>query len=153
MIDVMLLKNVSCCFTGIVFSEALADWYPNSKQSSGTVGPTQFLASKLWEPWELVLWFWCDASHKARNTFNVSAALLEKLIFNIYVHNLINNINYILLIRYLFEMMKLEVDELTNVQKYNVIDWYNSFLNPISLKCRRLCIHVWGCNSHKDDAT
>ena len=48
-------------------------------------------------------------------------------------------------------MMKLEVDELTNVKKYNVIDLYNSFLNETSLKCCRLCIHVWGCNGHKDD--
>ena len=55
--------------------KALADWYPNSKQSSGTVGPTQVLASKIWEPWELVLWFLCDASHKDSNTFNVSTNL------------------------------------------------------------------------------
>ena len=74
------------------------------------------------------------------------------MIFNIYVQNLIINIYYILLIKYLFEMLKLEADELTSIQKYDVIDWYNSFLNATSLKYRRLCIHVWGCNAHKDDA-
>ena len=57
------------------------------------------------------------------------------------------------MIKYLFEMLKLEADELTSIQKYDVIDWYNSFLNATSLKCHRLCIHVWGCNAHKDDAT
>ena len=53
---------------------------------------------------------------------------------------------------YLFEMLNLEADELTNIHKFDVIDWYNSFLYETSLKCRRLCIHVWGCNAHKDDA-
>ena len=73
------------------------------------------------------------------------------MIFNIYVHNVIRNIYYILLITYLFEMLKLEADELTSIHKYDVIDWYNSFLNETSLKYCRLCIHVWGCNGHKDD--
>lgn len=54
--------------------------------------------------------------------------------------------------RYLFEMLKLEADELNIIQKSDVIDWYNSFLNATSSKCRRLSIHVWGCNAHKADA-
>jgi nardilysin len=54
--------------------------------------------------------------------------------------------------RYLFEMLKLEADELTSIQKSDVIDWYNSFINATSSKCRRLSIHVWGCNAHKSEA-
>ena len=50
-------------------------------------------------------------------------------------------------------MLKLEADELTSIQKYDVIDWYNSFLNETFLNFHRLCIPVWGCNAHKDGAT
>ena len=52
---------------------------------------------------------------------------------------------------YLFEMLKLKEDQLTSIQKSDVIDWYNSFLNENSLNFHKLCIHVWGCNAHKDD--
>ncbi|KAH9309723.1 hypothetical protein KI387_037634, partial [Taxus chinensis] len=51
--------------------------------------------------------------------------------------------------RYLFEMHKLEADELKNIQKSDIIDWYNSYLNTSSSTCRRLCISVWGCNTHE----
>ena len=49
-------------------------------------------------------------------------------------------------------MLKLEVDELTNIHKYDVVGWYDSFIKANLLKCRRLCMHVWGFNAHKDDA-
>eukprot|EP01018_Ginkgo_biloba_P000447 Gb_03820 [translate_table: standard] len=51
--------------------------------------------------------------------------------------------------RYLFEMLKLEADELMSIEKSDIIDWYNSIFNSTSSKCRRLSIHVWGCNADK----
>ncbi|RWR80472.1 nardilysin-like protein isoform X1 [Cinnamomum micranthum f. kanehirae] len=49
--------------------------------------------------------------------------------------------------RYLFDMSKLEAEELKHIEKSDVIDWYNTYLRPPSPKCRRLAIHVWGCNT------
>lgn len=51
--------------------------------------------------------------------------------------------------RYLFQMHKLEADELKSIQKSDVIDWYNSHLKSSSSACRALCISVWGCNAHE----
>lgn len=44
-------------------------------------------------------------------------------------------------------MSKLEAEELKHIEKSDVIDWYNTYLRPPSPKCRRLAIHVWGCNT------
>ncbi|XP_068634694.1 nardilysin-like [Aristolochia californica] len=49
--------------------------------------------------------------------------------------------------RYLFDMLKMEADELKSIQKDDVIRWYNTYLRSESPKCRRLAIHVWGCNT------
>ncbi|MQL76025.1 hypothetical protein Taro_008407 [Colocasia esculenta] len=49
--------------------------------------------------------------------------------------------------RYSFDMSKLEAEELKNVQKSDVVEWYNTYLRPSSPKCRRLAIHVCGCNT------
>ncbi|WOL14776.1 nardilysin-like [Canna indica] len=50
--------------------------------------------------------------------------------------------------RYLFEMLKLEAEELKTIEKRHIIDWYNKYLRPPSPKCRQLAIHVWGCNTN-----
>jgi len=50
--------------------------------------------------------------------------------------------------RYLFDMSKLEAEELKTIQKTDVINWYNTYLRPPSPKCRRLAIHVSGCKAN-----
>ncbi|KAJ0979208.1 hypothetical protein J5N97_014682 [Dioscorea zingiberensis] len=54
--------------------------------------------------------------------------------------------------RYLFDMSKLEAEELKTIQKTDVIKWYNTYLRPPSSKCRQLAIHVWGCNTNLGEA-
>ncbi|KAL6902039.1 hypothetical protein ACP4OV_004915 [Aristida adscensionis] len=49
--------------------------------------------------------------------------------------------------RYMFDMSKLEAEELRTVQKDDVIAWYNTYIRSSSPKRRRLAIHVYGCNS------
>uniref|UniRef100_A0A804R773 Nardilysin-like n=1 Tax=Zea mays TaxID=4577 RepID=A0A804R773_MAIZE len=49
--------------------------------------------------------------------------------------------------RYMFDMSKLEAEELKTVQKADVIAWYNTYIRSSSPKRRRLAIHVYGCNS------
>lgn len=55
--------------------------------------------------------------------------------------------------RYLFDMSKLEAEELKTIQKTDVINWYNTYLRPPSPKCRQLTIHVWGCNTNMQERT
>ena len=54
---------------------------------------------------------------------------------------------FCLTIRYLFDMSKLEAEELKHIEKSDVINWYNTYLRLPSPKCRQLAIHVWGCNT------
>ncbi|XP_078435815.1 insulinase (Peptidase family M16) family protein [Wolffia australiana] len=49
--------------------------------------------------------------------------------------------------RYSFNASKLEAEELKTVEKKEVVDWYNTYLLTSSPKCRRLAIHVCGCNA------
>ncbi|CAD6203559.1 unnamed protein product [Miscanthus lutarioriparius] len=49
--------------------------------------------------------------------------------------------------RYIFDMAKLEAEELKTVQKADVIAWYNTYIRSSAPKRRRLAIHVYGCNS------
>eukprot|EP00252_Welwitschia_mirabilis_P007587 TRINITY_DN19118_c0_g1_i1.p1 TRINITY_DN19118_c0_g1~~TRINITY_DN19118_c0_g1_i1.p1 ORF type:complete len:1100 (+),score=208.89 TRINITY_DN19118_c0_g1_i1:181-3300(+) len=49
--------------------------------------------------------------------------------------------------RYSFEMLKLEADELTRIDKADIMNWYNVFINSASSACRRLSIRIWGCNT------
>ncbi|KAJ1297238.1 hypothetical protein BS78_01G362300 [Paspalum vaginatum] len=49
--------------------------------------------------------------------------------------------------RYMFDMPKLEAEELRTVQKADVIAWYNTYIRSSAPKRRRLAIHVYGCNS------
>ncbi|KAF3784997.1 hypothetical protein EJ110_NYTH10580 [Nymphaea thermarum] len=50
--------------------------------------------------------------------------------------------------RYLFDMAKKEAEALENIQKSDVVEWYHTYLVPTSPKCRRLAIHLWGCNAN-----
>ncbi|KAK1270924.1 Zinc-metallopeptidase, peroxisomal [Acorus gramineus] len=52
--------------------------------------------------------------------------------------------------RYLFDMAKIEAEELKTIQKREVIEWYNTYMRPPSSKCRWLAIHVWGCNTKRE---
>jgi nardilysin len=49
--------------------------------------------------------------------------------------------------RYMFDMSKLEAEELRTVRKEDVISWYNTYIRSSSPKRRRLAIHLYGCNS------
>jgi nardilysin len=55
--------------------------------------------------------------------------------------------------RYMFDISKLEAEELRTVQKDDVIAWYNTYIRSTSPKRRRLAIHVYGCNSDIAEAT
>ncbi|XP_043723576.1 nardilysin-like isoform X2 [Telopea speciosissima] len=55
--------------------------------------------------------------------------------------------------RYLFDMSEKEAEELRSITKNDVIDWFNEYFRPSSPKCRRLAVHVWGCNTMEVDET
>ncbi|KAF8397033.1 hypothetical protein HHK36_018671 [Tetracentron sinense] len=56
--------------------------------------------------------------------------------------------------RYSFDMLEKEAEELRSILKSDVVDWYNTYLRAPSPKCRRLAVHVWGCNTDmKGDET
>jgi nardilysin len=46
----------------------------------------------------------------------------------------------------MFDMPKLEAEELRTIQKTDVITWYNTYIRSSAPKRRRLAIHVYGCN-------
>ncbi|XP_042507434.1 nardilysin-like isoform X2 [Macadamia integrifolia] len=50
--------------------------------------------------------------------------------------------------RYLFDMSQKEAEELRGISKNDVIYWFNTYLRPSSPKCRRLAVHLWGCNTN-----
>ncbi|PON37676.1 S-ribosylhomocysteinase (LuxS) [Parasponia andersonii] len=50
--------------------------------------------------------------------------------------------------RYIFDLSKREAEELGRIQKSDVINWYKTYLQQSSPKCRRLAIRVWGCNTN-----
>lgn len=54
-------------------------------------------------------------------------------------------------LRYNYGISKAEAEELKTIQKSDVIDLYNTYIKPDSQKCRRLAIHVWGCNTDVAD--
>lgn len=54
--------------------------------------------------------------------------------------------------RYMFDLSKKEAEELKDIQKEDIIDWYCTYLRQPSPKCRRLAIRVWGCNTDWKDA-
>ncbi|XP_057416399.1 nardilysin-like [Lotus japonicus] len=61
--------------------------------------------------------------------------------------------NQILDKRYIFDVSKKKAEELRNISKNDVVEWYKTYLKPSSPKCRRLLVRVWGCNTDlKDNA-
>lgn len=53
--------------------------------------------------------------------------------------------------RYLFDMQKIEAEELRTIEKKDVIDLYNTYFRPQSPKCRRFTVHVRGCSIDSAD--
>ncbi|ERN04132.1 hypothetical protein AMTR_s00077p00061270 [Amborella trichopoda] len=53
--------------------------------------------------------------------------------------------------RYLFNMSKMEAEELKRIEKEDVIEWYNAYFKGESEKCCRLAIHVWGCTTNMEE--
>ncbi|KAL7152177.1 hypothetical protein ABFS83_04G079600 [Erythranthe nasuta] len=54
--------------------------------------------------------------------------------------------------RYMFDMSEKEAEELKDIKKEDIIEWYRTYLRQPSPKCRRLAIRVWGCNTNWQDA-
>ncbi|KAJ3699601.1 hypothetical protein LUZ61_003306 [Rhynchospora tenuis] len=53
--------------------------------------------------------------------------------------------------RYLFDMQKIEAEELRTIEKKDVIDLYNTYFRPQSPTCKRFAVHVQGCSVHSAD--
>lgn len=43
-------------------------------------------------------------------------------------------------------------EEVRSLRKEDVINFYKTYLQPSSPKCRRLAIRVWGCNTDVKEA-
>ncbi|XP_004294732.1 PREDICTED: nardilysin isoform X1 [Fragaria vesca subsp. vesca] len=54
--------------------------------------------------------------------------------------------------RYMFDYTKQEAVQLKNIQKEDVINWYKTYLQQLSPKCRKLAVRVWGCNTDMKEA-
>ncbi|XP_031249701.1 nardilysin-like [Pistacia vera] len=54
--------------------------------------------------------------------------------------------------RYMFDLSQKEAEELKNVNKNDIIEWFNKYLVQSSPKCRRLAVRVWGCNTDMKEA-
>ncbi|PIN02722.1 hypothetical protein CDL12_24764 [Handroanthus impetiginosus] len=52
----------------------------------------------------------------------------------------------------MFDMSEKEAEELKDIKKEDIIDWYHTYLRQTSPKCRRLAIRVWGCNTDWKEA-
>ncbi|KAL1370247.1 hypothetical protein HN51_000534 [Arachis hypogaea] len=53
--------------------------------------------------------------------------------------------------RYIFDISKKEAEELKNISKQDVVEWYRTYFRQSSPKCRRLLIRLWGCNTKFED--
>ncbi|PRQ34898.1 putative insulysin [Rosa chinensis] len=53
---------------------------------------------------------------------------------------------------HMFDYAKREAEQLRSIQKEEVINWYKTYLQQSSPKCRRLAICVWGCNTDLKEA-
>eukprot|EP00257_Ricinus_communis_P016101 XP_015574163.1 nardilysin-like [Ricinus communis] len=49
--------------------------------------------------------------------------------------------------RYTFDFSEQEAEELKTINKNDVVNWYKTYLQQSSSKCRRLAVRVWGCNT------
>ncbi|KAK7305523.1 hypothetical protein VNO77_43429 [Canavalia gladiata] len=54
--------------------------------------------------------------------------------------------------RYIFDLSKKEAEELKNISKHDVVEWYKTYFQQSSPNCRRLLVRVWGCNTDLKDA-
>ncbi|KAL5757085.1 hypothetical protein ACOSQ2_021831 [Xanthoceras sorbifolium] len=54
--------------------------------------------------------------------------------------------------RYMFDQSQTEAEELKSLNKNDIINWYKTYLQPSSPKCRRLAVRVWGCNADLKEA-
>ncbi|XP_022732672.1 nardilysin-like isoform X2 [Durio zibethinus] len=54
--------------------------------------------------------------------------------------------------RYMFDLSKKEAEELRSIHKMDIVNWYKTYLQQPSPKCRRLAIRVWGCNTDLNEA-
>lgn len=52
----------------------------------------------------------------------------------------------------MFDLSEKEAEELKDIKKEDIIQWYQTYLRQPSSKCRRLAIRVWGCNTDLQDA-
>ncbi|KAG5233552.1 nardilysin [Salix suchowensis] len=48
--------------------------------------------------------------------------------------------------RYMFDTSLKEAEKLKSIHKSDVINWFRTYLQQSSPKCRRLTIRLWGCN-------
>ncbi|RAL37378.1 hypothetical protein DM860_000072 [Cuscuta australis] len=55
--------------------------------------------------------------------------------------------------RYMFDMSEKEAEELKTIRKSDLIEWYQTYLQQPSPKCRRLSVRVWGCHTEQKTAT
>lgn len=91
--------------------------------------------------------------------FSIFEPQASSLVENIHNYNscsrmfiaLLNHMN--LGVRYMFDMAEKEAEELKDVRKEDIIEWYRTYLRQPSPKCRRLAIHVWGCNTDWKDTS
>ncbi|KAL8129849.1 hypothetical protein V2J09_019004 [Rumex salicifolius] len=54
--------------------------------------------------------------------------------------------------RFWSQISKKEAEELKNTSKSDVTEWFNTYFQLPSNKCRRLAIRVWGCNTDMSKA-
>lgn len=52
----------------------------------------------------------------------------------------------------MFDLSEKEAEELKYIEKEDIVEWYRTYLRQPSPKCRRLAIHMWGCNTNEKDA-
>lgn len=52
----------------------------------------------------------------------------------------------------MFDFAAEEAEELKTTHKEDVINWYRTYLQQSSPKCRRLETRVWGCNTDPKEA-
>ncbi|KAL6180697.1 hypothetical protein ACLB2K_047357 [Fragaria x ananassa] len=57
-----------------------------------------------------------------------------------------------LIYRYTYDWPKKVAEEVRSLQKEDIINFYKTYLQPSSPKCRRLAIRVWGCNTDLKEA-
>lgn len=54
--------------------------------------------------------------------------------------------------RYMFDLSEKEVQQLRNMKKSDLVEWYNTYFKLVSPKCRRLAVRIWGCNTDMNEA-